>query len=367
MSDELEKCYQEIQKQNIVSLKRNIVEDEDFISKIISDFVVDFLYDENGKYDEKRIKNLHRIVDLYHDNFFDFQFDKYKRHKIVYPFSRSFRYATEFLKELGYEYINSLKKCCDDGTFWVYTKDDIVKYDFPNSSICLYDNGKNHIYILCDFNASDTYSIIHETIHTTNFYKKEMGKNEPEDKTDINFYTWDFFTETESYFSTRLARMYFEKKYPENKELQKEYYLEEYGFNRIYYQADFMIKMLDIFLEKGRVSAYDISEILTNVSCDYYYAVVDQIAELKKEKYFIIINKISYLLSNIVVNHILVNHDYEEAKQIFYDMNNMIKNDDIAHVFKYLGLDVETIDKWFVEADLKEYKKLGDYNVKRPK
>ena len=365
MSEELEKAYKEIQVQNVVSLERDILEKEELINELLTDFSFKFLYDDEGNYDPNRITILKQIMDLYGDTYKDYDMPKYKK---VFKASASCHYAKEFLAELGPKYLDTLEKAEADNTVLYYTYRDVINYDLIGISHFYYQDGKNYIGILCDFNAGDIYSIIHETVHATNAYEKEMGMYEPEDMDDKSFYTWDLFTETMSYFATRLAHMYFKDKYPEDKELPKEYYEEEDGFNRVYYKTEFLLKLLDIYLEKGQVTSRDLVEILSGEDDDMVLRAYDQLVELYDREYFVIINNISYLLGNIVVKHILANNDYNSAKQIFYDMNQMVKEgNSVTDIFKYLDLDVEELDKWFVSVKTKELNKLGDYNVRKSK
>ena len=364
MSEELEKAYAEIERQDILSLEREITEKEEIINNVVGNFVYGFLYDDNGNYDEKRLKSMQQIISMYKENFFPFKTPKYK---IQFSPTRSVNLAYEFLKELGPEYAHNLRQCEQEETLRFYTIDDVYKYNYPTHSHFFYDNGKNYMNILCRFNVGDVYGIIHEAVHSTNAYTKETGTFEAEDMSDNSFYTWDLFTETMSYFATRLARMYYMEKYPDNKEFPKEYYDEEDGFNRMYYKTDFMMQLLQIFLNKGQIQNEDVMNIANNVSDDYLYAATNQLLELYDNNYFTIINNMSYLLGNIVVNHILANHDYKEAKQIFLDMNKMVKDKEVKDIFTYLDLEVKNIDMWFVDIDPKEFNKLGDYNDRRIK
>ena len=286
-------------------------------------------------------------------------------YKKVYTPNESIKLAKEFLTELGPKYIDSFTKCEEENTFSTVTYNFCIKNNIIPMSHSYYgEDKKSHINLLAYFDATDTYTLIHEVVHVTNQYKKPLYRNDVVDDNEYQYYTWNLFTEALSDLACHIATKYFEINHPEEKDLQKNNYREIRGHRQINKQVAFMLDLLDLYLANGQITAKDLVTLLSDSDNEYVIASTEEIKNLYSIGEFEIIYKLSYLLGELIAEYIVENNTYQESINILNDMNEMITYDRIENIFKYLDIDVKEIDKWFVKVDDKELSllnKRGNY------
>ena len=363
MNGELEKCFLKVAIQRENATFRDLNEQVETLNNIIEKFVYKFLYDENGVFRDERVKCLKQILALYSNT--DTVVEPYKYKKQYSP-DESMKYAKEFLNELGSPYIDCLEQCEKDNTIIFCTKEVAKQLGLEDYSTCYYYDGKNYISIVVSFRVYDILSIIHETVHATNNYKDEINDFEPADLNDKKFYTWDLFTETMSCLATHLAQQYYAEKYPYKKELQVNS-AEEGGHYYTYLECDFMLNALDLYLSNSQITVDDVYDLVYGEDENYIDASSIILEDFAQRGYFNIIQELSYLLAHVITEYIVNNYSYEESMNILKEMNSMITYDKVVNIFKYLDLDAEELDKWFIKIEDSELEKLGDKHVKKIK
>lgn len=316
------------------------------INNKISKFVHEYLLDDNYQLHIERISHFRSFVDILLNNM---PFIDETEYKTKVTKEDSIKYAYLFLESISKEYGLYLFDKLDKDEINFITFDEAMKKDFPLTSYTENINDKCIINIVLYEDISDTYSIIHELLHSMNAINDISNPNlKPE--------TRDYFTELVSFLGTTLAQDFFTRKYPNNKEFRYDIHDNYYGLYKKAMGMDYILGLVDAYIFNEIITNHDIEKIEKDKSSFYLDSVLDyleEILEYDDEELGVdcldLLYKEGYIIAGLLTNYILNNYqNYEERVEVLKDLNELIMTKDYKVIFNYLDLDVIEKDNWFI-------------------
>lgn len=328
----------------------------DKINKMLYDFVNEKVYFE----DKSRI-NLFDYTDslkkILYENMPYIYARKYKKKMSV---KESIKKAREFFEYLGQDYVEYFDMRLNDGTITFETEDEAKKLGHDvNSASGVDENKKRYIRIIYEENFTDVYTIIHEVLHDTNLIivdKDEVTLDE--------YYIMenrDTFTELISILGTLIARNYF--KSHNEKEYDIDVMNELYAISIKCDQLDFAVNMVNLFIEKGCITRYDLVELMEGKDEIAGDAIKDYIEDITREEDLLIYYNERYLTGFVLALYII--NKYDNPEEVLKELNEMITTSYIEDIFDYLDLDCHFDDDNMLVDFNEETKKMLTKTVKQ--
>lgn len=316
------------------------------INEAVNNFVYKHLYDD-GEPNLKKLDYTRSITKILLNNIPDIANYKYKK-KV--PINRSIEYAFLFLDSIDDTYGKYFHERLTDGTIHFNKLDYAIENNISPISYSTYENGKRLISLIYEENFGDVYSIIHELFHDMNFDVEKL-KNNP--------YTRDMFTEMISFLATHLAKEYFEKTFPNKKEFKYDITNEYCGLYEKTMKIDFLIKIIDIYTNKGYLEEEDVVSNLENQNEFYVRAVVNFINNIDDIEDLDIYYNERYLTGALLTQYVLnTNSKYEDKVQILKDLNEMIMIYQIERIFDYLDIGYIIEDNYLINLSPESLEKI---------
>ena len=266
------------------------------------------------RYHPELIDNVRKLTDLVLENPPVFEDKEYL---LDIKLQTSQKLAFEFLETIGVKF-NDLM-LTDLGTLNIKFKNYIDLKDNELMSYSEYKDGNLDVNIVYYNDLSDCYTIIHELLHALNtVIEDDLSKK----------YRRDVLTETISLLGTVEAEKYFLKT-----RLNDEFTINKmddyYGIYENALKTKDTLNLLDIYLANGKITDNDLQ-----------YVNEDTINEILTSKEVQIPFYERYILAYVLVNYIEENFD---GKEVLIRLMDMIKNNTLEEIFKYLDLDFNFI------------------------
>lgn len=320
-------------------------------------FVFDKLYDD-GKPSFERLNYTKRIIKILLENIPEI---KRKKYQMKVPIKKSIEYARLFLSSLGDEYANYLDERLNDGTINFCSLKDSYELGIPNVSYATYEDDKRFISLIYNENLSDVYFIIHEIFHDMNLIVDLEDAN-------YNPATRDSFTEFISILATTLARDFFEKNFPNKKEFKYDIVSQYFGLYHKTVKLDFIIKIVDIYLNEGYISDKHLIDILENKSEFYLRSAIECIEKVDKLEELDIYNEERYLTGFLLTEYVLnSNTKYNDKVKVLKDLNEIIMTYPSALILNYLDLEYVVSNGYFVNLTEDSLTKIEESYIKEGK
>ena len=320
----------------------------ELINELLYDFVNEKIY-LNDKTRTNIFDYTESLKNLLYENMPSIYARKYKRKM---PLDESIKKAREFFEYLDPIYALHMDLRLFNGTFEFESEKDIdeskedideLKEDFYSAS-GLYEDNTRYIRIVYEETFADVYAIIHEVLHDTNVMIPPDDEVLTNDERAI-LSNRETFTELISILGTLIAREYFIAN--GEKEADIDMMHELYALSDKCEQLDYAIKMVNLYIEKGFITRYDLFSLMEGkdkLSCD---AIKDYLLDVLREEDLRIFFNERYLTGFALSYYIL--NKYDNPSEVLKELNEIITTGYIEDVFNYLDLGfIVSDDKYLV-------------------
>ena len=327
--DRINELYRELAFQNAKSARRDVREFYEDLSENVFYLVYSLIYGSEYFFNEEVFSE----IALENIKINTFKKEENYQHLSI---EKILELAKEGIEAISEEYLNLFNEVfvySDDKLFFTPKSNPVFISPsgeaYENESLFTPSGG--YINIRLENNISDVFVLIHEFIHYTNGYDKEIDYN--------SRYFTEFFSHYSEIFTARVLK----EKHPEYKD-DIDAYLKD-RFSNVNINC-IMVKLLGMFIRNiedgkyiGRKELYDATETIISLSNDYYNDdVIDACLDLLDKHFCYYVSHCDKYAKAFVLSGVMDEHCKKDGISYFTTLNHYLYDSYICEMYDHLGI-----------------------------